>query len=76
MKQSTDIKGDNLFAASPFTATLEQMMFDEVSEVENVLRNVLNEQNQRCNYHSANESFARVGRQTNCYLGSFLVYVC
>lgn len=74
MKWSTDFKGNNLFAVSPFTADLvatagERMMLDELFEVENVLRNVLNEQNQQCNYCSANESFARVGRQTTCYLG-------
>lgn len=34
------------------------------------------EKNQRCNYHSVSVSFAGIGRQTNCYLGYFLMRAC
>lgn len=79
--QSVDFKVDNLLSISPFTATPactagEQMMSDELFEVKNVLRNALNEQNQRCNYRSVSVSFSGIGRQTNCYSGYFLMRAC
>lgn len=52
------------------------MMCDELFEMKNVLRNASNEENQRCNYRSVSVSLAGIGRQTNCYLGYFLMRAC